>query len=295
MKVPDKKYLLIFIAFGVALVIWLHSILSAEQSTVISISVQYVNLSTDFSVSQLPSKAKFRVDGSGFNILKLKLSSFHLQYDASEISRNQTELNTKYFIISNVSYPGIHTIEPVIENLRIETEAVITASSAVELDFTSSASRQLFNDKRYRLMRERVEIKGPERFVLSVASVKTQPIYPGMLSKNKITLNLVTPLKQVELVDKSVDIIQFDEQSSSRVITRIRISSDSGIDFFPSELTVRISGLSSFVNSVSAGDIKAELIMAEEKNGEIPIRISAPPEVEVLDYSPQRVSRLVND
>jgi len=295
MKLIHKKSWLLIIAFSISLIIWWHISLLKKQSVIISLPVQYINLPVEYQSFQMPVKAKFRVYGNGFNIIKLKLSSFQVKYDASEMKVGKSELDSKFFIINDFISLGISSIEPLVSNVSIETEALIKSSVPIELDFSSREARQQYNYNRFRLDMDEVDIKGPERYVRSVSSIKTQPVTESMLSKDTITLTLINPSKQIELAVPSVDIIRVDEQNVSRIISKVPVRSETGINFFPREITVRISGLASVINSLTQKDIKATLLLAEEKKGEIPINILAIPDVDILDYSPQKVTRISRD
>lgn len=290
MSLSNNKYWLLIIAFFLALLIRWHTTSLKTQTSIISLPIEYVNLPEDISLSNLPLKNRFKIVAKGYDIIKLKLSSYHVKYDASALDKEEQKLDKRYYLFDDLSDYNIGFLEPVFDDIQVDTPAIITSSVGVELTFANNESKQLFNDRMYKLIQEEVSIRGPENLVRSTPRIKTQPLTASMLSKSKISLSLIAPSKQIELLSTLVDLIRLDEQSITKVITKIRIDSEPGYDFFPRELTVRIRGITSLVNSVTNRDISAELVLSEQKDNEIPVSIKTPPDIEVLDYSPQKVS-----
>ncbi|MFO7659452.1 MAG: hypothetical protein R6V77_00910 [Candidatus Cloacimonadaceae bacterium] len=290
MNFNKYKYWLAAVALFLSLLIWCHTAASKVQTSIISLPIEYIDLPDDVLPSQLPAKNRFRVVAKGYDILKLKLSSYHVLFDASALSKDKQILDNRSYIYNDLSDYDIDLIEPFLEDIQVEKLATITSNVNVELIFADNESRQLFNDRMYKLIQDEVSIRGPERLVRLILSVKTQPVAASMLNKSKFSIPLDAPAKQIELLTPTVDIVRMDEQAVTRVITRVRINAQAGFDFFPRELTVRIRGVASLVNSLTNRDITAELVISEQKDNEIPVSIKTPPEVEILDFSPQKVT-----
>lgn len=290
MNLNSHKYLLAAVALLLSLLIWWHTAATRVQTSIVFLPIEYINLPDGILISQLPAKNRFRIVAKGYDILKLKLSSYHVQFEASALSKDNQILDNRFYIFNDLTEYNIDLIEPFLDNIQVETLPTITSNVNVELNFANNESRQLFNDRMYKLIQNEINIRGPERLVRSILSVKTQPVSASMLNKSKISISLVAPAKQIELLTPSVDIVRMDEQAVTRVITRVRINAQAGYDFFPRELTVRIRGLASLVNSLNNRDITAELVVSEQKDNEIPVSIKTPADIEVLDYSPQKVT-----
>lgn len=225
----------------------------------------------------------------GYEILKVRLSGFHVQYDGTQLNSKNRKMDSRFYLLSSLP-DNIDLIEPVLDEIPVETMSTISSNVNIELIFANNESRKLFDDRMYKLIQDEVTIRGPDRLVRSIGSVKTQTVTASMLNKAKINIALIPPNKQIELISQTVDLIRMDEQTITKVITRIKITPETGYDFFPKELTVRISGVTSIVNSVTNRDIKAELIVSELKDNEIPIGVKSTAEIEILDYSPQKVT-----
>jgi len=286
----NSKYWLMITAITISLLIWFHYTASQKQTAIITLPIEYINLSDDLSSAQLPEKSRFRIVANGYDILKLILSGSQIQYDGTQLSSKNQKLDSRYYLLSDVFDNHIDLIEPILDEIPIETMSTISANVIVELNFANNESRQLFGDRMYKLLQNDVTIRGPESLVRSISSVKTQPITATMLNKAKINLALTPPNKQIELLTPSIDLVRMDEQTITKVITRIKINPETGYDFFPKELTVRISGVASMVNSVTSKDIRTELVVAEQRDNQIPVNVKAPSEIEILDFSPQKVT-----
>jgi len=272
-------------------VIWVQTKFMMEQTSTISLPIRYKNQNEQTSPSHFPSKASFKVNGRGLDIVRLKLFHVYAQY-ISPINNNEDNIVIDNFELSLPYNVSIIAIEPANNDAVTLSEPMINYNVNVVLDFADSKTRNAFNKMSYKLSNDKVEILLPQKLVDRINSLKTQPITTDMLKSDKIKLKLVYPYKNIELKSDSVYLLKVDKEIITKVISNIPIHSDKKIDFFPKDVSVRIRGNIDQIKLIKIDSIVASLFLEEEDDKQIPILISVPKEIEIVDYSPQKVTKL---
>jgi hypothetical protein len=278
------------ISLIVSLAIWVQIRLTSYQTATVKVQVRYTNLTDTLLANQLPERYRFRVRGKGLEIVKLRLSGAQAQYNALDIVNHDYPINP-----DKIQFDIPHTIK--LDYIEPEPE-IQTASqkrkpvryySEIELVFQDNDSRDFFYDNNYKLSVEKVEVSGSQN---TSRTVKTLPISRSLLSKNKPKIKLSSPVDGIFINPDAIEIVKADKQLLTRVISSVRIESQPNTDFYPKEITIRIRGNNESIRNLSISEISAVLLLAEEDNFQIPIRVSLPETIELLDYSPQFVSRV---
>jgi hypothetical protein len=278
------------ISLIVSLAIWVQIKLTSYHTATIKVQVRYTNLTDTLLANQLPERYRFRVRGKGLEIVKLRLSGAHAQYNALDIVNNDNPINP-----DKIQFDIPHTIKLDYIEPEPETPAIsqkkqpVRYYSEIELVFLDEESRDYFYDNIFKLSVEKVEVSGSHN---TFHSVKTLPISRSLLSKNKPRIRLSSPADGVLIHTDAIEIVKLDKLLLTRVLSNVPIESQSYIDFYPKEIAVRIRGNNELLKKISLSEISAVLLLDEEENYQIPIKVSLPENIELLDYSPQFVSRV---
>ncbi len=278
------------ISLIVSLAIWVQIRLTSYQTATVKVQVRYTNLTDTLLANQLPERYRFRVRGKGLEIVKLRLSDAQAQYNALDIVNPENPINPE-----KIQFDIPHTIK--LDYIEPEPEAQPASKkrqpvryyAEIELVFQDYESRDYFYDNNYKLSVEKVEVSGNYN---TSRTVKTLPISRSLLSKNKPRIKLSSPVDGILISSDAIEIVKADKQLLTRVISSVPIESQPNTDFYPKEITVRIRGNNESIKKLSISEISAVLLLAEEDNFQIPIRVSIPETIELLDYSPQFVSRI---
>lgn len=291
MKVQNSFWLII-VSILFTFVIWVQTKLTVEQTSTISLPIQYNNQTEETTLLNLPEKADFRVFGTGLNILKLKLFHVYAQYNKSPDNEDEYGITLDNFNTDLPFSVKIVSIEPLTNNTTRANDLLIISSVSIILNFEDSKSRDLFTKMNYRLSTDRVDVLLPQNLVKKVRSLKTQTISKDMLKSDTVKLKLIYPTNKIELKSEPVYLFRLDDEDITKVISNIPIQSNSDIDYFPKEVSVRIKGTIEEIKSISSGLISARLNSAEEQENQISIIIDAPKDIEIVDYSPQKVTKV---
>jgi hypothetical protein len=279
------------IALLLASIIWSLTMLLRIQESTIDFPVLYTNLPSHLTSAPLPSKVKFVLRGKGFNIVKAGLSNNSALYDASTITDKEfTPKATNFKLDLPASY-NITNLGPVELNMSGRNSNVVSKQVKLELSFANDSTREKFYRLGFSLLPNVVALRGLDNEIDLINGARTETITSELLDRQRPILKLITPSEHITVIPDFVELIALNKESITRVISSLPVDSDSGLDFFPRNITIRIAGNASIVNSLQKTDIRIYLAPEKEKQGQIPVEISLPKGVQLLDYSPEYVIR----
>ena len=88
---------------------------------------------------------------------------------------------------------------------------------------------------------------------------------------------------------KAIKISLLNDKNVNRVISGIAIESNMGKNFFPGEVTIKVSGPSEALAALDANTLKAELAPAPESDGSYKVSVSLPGDLSLEDITPSQV------
>jgi hypothetical protein len=287
----NSKLLLILFSVILAFFFWIQTVLIKEQQSTIKLPVIYTNKPVKIDQSELPTHARFNIKGRGFEILKLRFYNIQAKLDASEFLNLKSDLAKADYEINIPPNINVQVLGPVAQD-NASIQAVVATSSflPIEIDFDNDTTREYFYKMNFRLVQNKVEVRGAKNILENLQGIKTLPINYNNLKKNKFSLKLVSPSSDIVLGTEYVDVNKSNTYLVSKVISNVPIQTVPNYSIFPKEVTIRVRGQNEQIGVLTPEQIVATLRVKEEIKGQIPLQITLPPGIELLDYSPKFVT-----
>ncbi len=287
---------IILISIFLALFFWVQSILLKEQSTIIAFPVIVNNAPVGFvNSNNIPRKLDFRIRGLGYEIVKLRMSKISVLIDYRFFLNQEADLSTADYKINIPSTANVEVLGPVVQvGIKDDKSYGKILQLPVQIDFADDETRNLFYQRNFSLAVNTLNVRVSNSTEESVKYIETEPLHYDMLKKDKFRLRLVSPSSYIKLPNQYVEINRSSSQLVTKVISAIPIQDELNTSFFPSEVTVRIRGLSEVIEKVTPGKIRVSLKAHSKDDKEIPVSVSLPSNIELIDYSPKKVLRNVD-
>ena len=281
------------LAVGIACLFWVQTVLLKEHITVVKLPVVLANLPQQMTLTKLPASIPFQVKGRGFEILKLKLYHIQAEVDAHDMQSGSGSISQTEYKVNLPVYIHVEILGPVAsENLPFESDYLRKVSLPVQPDFADVEARTLFYEKNFRLRPDKVEVQGPENLLKTLHFIQTKPLTIGQLAHSSFKLKLVPPADDVLLSERIVDISQSSEQLVTRLYSQVPIQTDNGVSVFPVSVTIRVRGQAEALRNLTTDRITVRLRLTEAADNQIPLQIILPTGVELIEYTPEKVTRL---
>ncbi|HRY84089.1 MAG TPA: hypothetical protein P5533_05600 [Candidatus Cloacimonadota bacterium] len=286
-----REYLgLKIFAVALAFLLWIQANLMSEHRTVLNLPVQFRNAPKDVSIKQQQEKIPYLVEGRGIEILRFLISKTRITIDASKIKPGTDILALDDYRIDLPVGIDLKLIGPATgKEIAIEADSYEQKQVPVELSFSDNYTRREYLAKRYLIQPETLDIYGAGRILRNVQSIKTEEITRDLLSRGRFSLSLISPQPEVSMSVKAIKISLLNDKNVNRVISGIAIESNMGKNFFPGEVTIKVSGPSEALAALDANTLKAELAPAPESDGSYKVSVSLPGDLSLEDITPSQV------
>lgn len=278
-------------ALLVACFLWFQSVLLKEHQTIVKLPLEVINKSEQINLVDLPTTVEYKVKGAGFEILKLKLLRVSVQLDAKELRAGKNNLSTVNYRLTLPPSIHLELLEAVAnESSSIQTEYSRVVLLPVHLEFENPESRSQFYKKNYRVFPEKVEVRGTANALNKLIAISTQAIESNSLNSPISKIMLIVP-ESVVISPSVVEIRQSDTNYITRVMWKIPIQNEFGGIVFPITITVRVRGTVKAINDLTPQDISVKLSGESSKDGSMPLIVSVPKGIELIDYTPKTVNK----
>ena len=291
--INKSKLVLVLASALLAFFFWFQTVLIKEQQSMVKLPVVFINRPITVIQSDLPTHARFRVKGIGFEIIKLRFYNVQAVLDAKTLVDNKidiTQTDYKITLPANVNVQILGLVNDAGTTLKPEIST--NNYLPIEIAFENDAAKDFFYAQNFRLSQEKVEVKGSKSIIDTIERIQTQPITLEMLKKSKSTLNLMYPTDEIVLNPDKVEISKSSKYLITKVIPNVPIEKVQGYAFFPNEVTVRVRGMNTDLEALTPERVIITLKTQEETNNQIPLHITVPSGIEVIDYSPKLVSKM---
>jgi hypothetical protein len=282
-----SKYLYIFLALLLSVIIWCYSRLTVQQRTIIRIPIHYVNLNSADKIDVYPGKVRVGISGKGIDILKFIFSEKYAQYNAKDlITKKQMDHHKISIDVPNsiqVDFIEEDNNTTAVSNNPLLKQAAVD----VELAFADKESKSKFISGNYVVNPNKIILTGSD---IKISKVKTEPITLKMINNNKLKVSLIIPKNIISVDPKLVEIGRVDPELHTRVIHNILIKSESNISYYPKVVSAIIRGRSDVIKSLTTADFAA-LPVKDEETGKISLKIIHSIDCDIVDYSPKFLTK----
>ncbi len=200
-KIP--KAFIISLAF--AFLFWSLIKLSKEYKTIISFTVDYINIPQDKLIQKTPlDKIEIQIKGTGFRLLTLNFKRKTIHLDARNLrKKKQSEY---YFLIKNQTraiqnqITGNYVVDHILKDtIYLNLGTLISKKVPVinNLDFEYKLGFNLVNN--IKLTPDSIVVFGPESQINSLKSMQLEDIILKDISKD---IYKIATIKRPELLDK---------------------------------------------------------------------------------------------
>nr|MDK2850924.1 hypothetical protein [Candidatus Cloacimonadota bacterium] len=283
----DNLGLRLFALF-LAIILWMQSVLVAEQKSVVSLPLTLRDVPAGITLENIPKQVSFNVRGRGLDILRMMLNRPTVSIDASMITVNTDQLPLQDYTIDLPENIHVNLLGPSdSELINIQADVYHQKNVPIRLDFADLYTQNRFSELNYRIQPESVTIFGAKSRLQNISMILTQPIDQEILDAGRAELKLILPDEEVSLSEDSVTLSISGIQEATRVFADISIPAG----YIPSKVAVRLKAPAPILEQLTADDITVSVMDDPDEVGMYPIIIVVPEDVQVIAVTPDRVRK----
>ncbi|MEF3694702.1 MAG: hypothetical protein V3576_05070 [Candidatus Cloacimonadota bacterium] len=278
------------LALALATLLWLQSVLVSEHKAVVNLPIVLLNNPDDLSIKEQPESIPFLVQGKGIEIIKLALSDLKVSVDASQIRPGQDILSISNYTLNIPDNIDLVMVGPVgNEDIRISAETKREKRVPINLSFENEQVRQEFSRKSLQMSPEFVNIAGPSHLIDNIRSINTVELNRRHLGQASFKLELQMPSGNLSADVEEVRILVSSNQTITKVLNNVPIPEKPGMRFFPSRLTVKLSGDRQAVDSLRISSLRPELSQTPDQQGFYTVTVRVPDGITLVDVTPDKI------
>ncbi|MCD4650464.1 MAG: hypothetical protein K8S56_01555 [Candidatus Cloacimonetes bacterium] len=278
----------------IALFFWTQQRLLSPWTEEISIPLHIENIPEGLIILEQPAtEIPFIVEGSGMNLLKLKLAETYVRIDASEFKywNNLLKISRNDLVIpENIHIDKIQL--NLKRNLMLKLDRMGTVFRPVAAAYASKRDKNYFANRKLTFEPTRVRVEGPQSLLDTLASVKTIPISADQMQKGEKTLSL-QPLATPLMAKANKVRLKLNETvTKQRTISMIPINypRDMNMYIIPQKVTILVTGEEEQVQNLTKQSIRATVKPENMKTGKsAKIEFETPAGIKITEYSPEKV------
>lgn len=290
-KMLHHKTGLFILSVGIAITLWLFLTLYQTQIATIKVPISYTGSESVKSRSDFPASIIVKIRGRGFELLRIRLQGAQAEYD---LSHSNTETNSFMKNEVKLDLPSVLeviSLEPVSGAYMDSKESFSVKEVPVEFSFINKKAADDFIKMGFQAKLNTVQVSGNLVAIEKIKIIRTAKIDSRSLVENRnFYVKLILPSDDITLSSDSLLVIAKDISRSTKVFTNVSISSSDNQFFYPSSVTVRLKAASDKLLSIKQKDIQVQLDYTNEDNGIVPLKVSLPPDFELIDFTPRFVT-----
>lgn len=278
------------LALFIAVLLWLQSVLVSEHKAVVNLPIVLLNNPDNLSIKEQPESIPFLVQGKGIEILKLIMTDLKVSVDASQIRPGQDILSISDYTLNIPDNIDLVMIGPVgNEDIRISAETKREKRVPINLSFENEQVRLEFSRKSLQMSPEFVNISGPSHIIDNIRSLNTEDLGRRHLGQASFKVELSIPSNNISTDVEEVRILVSSNQIVTRVMNNIILPERPGQRFFPSRVTVKLSGDRQDLDSLRSSSIQTMLAPIADSQGFYTVSIQVPEGITLIDVTPDKV------
>lgn len=276
------------------LIIWaMQSLLKIHHKEIV-LPVSLINLEeTLIAADNSPREISFYVDGRGIDIYNLRKRNNYFEIDAKAFQKGDNEytVTDQHIVLEDLQYRGLITFH-LNRNVVFSFDRIAVKEIPVEKRYLTLEDEIYFNQRNASLSPNRVEIEGAQTLIQSISKITTAPLSEAAIASSDYIIELEMPEGVLGIRPDAVKVIMEAPVITTRTIPLIRIEfpADFNIRILPQYVTVKIEGVAARVQNIRPNMIRAYIQITPGYEYDFaPIRFEIPDDIELLEYTPQRV------
>ncbi|MBL1212770.1 MAG: YbbR-like domain-containing protein [Ignavibacteriae bacterium] len=299
----NKKIITIILIFIFSIVLWGSISLSKEYFTSLSLPIEFIDLSDDYSINtDRLKKVSVSLKGDGWSLLGLALKSklkFIIRPQDEEgrqviSSRNEIEQND--WLPSNVQ---VVEVQP--DVIEFDVEKISFKRVPIEKNISIQYKNDYGIISTISISPDSVDISGPESKIKNIEKIKTEFTEFNNVDKS-VSANV--PLEKIKSIEYYYNFtrVEFDVQKivdktfeNVEVETR-NVPSSKQLDLFPSKIRVVLRGGINVLGKIASENIKPYVTFNQALNdtlGAIIPTIDVPEFTEVIVIKPSKLDYII--
>jgi YbbR domain-containing protein len=269
-----------------ALLIWLQSVLVAEQKSVLNLPINLRFVPQNVTLENIPERIPFSVKGKGQDILKMWLFKPSVNIDASKIRPNTDILSLDDYSIDLPENVNVTFLGPASsDNIAIQADVFHQRVVPVILDFADDVSRSRMGDLRYSLDPDKVTIFGPKNRIKTITGIKTEAIGSAELAESQSKLSIILPQDDISVSESSVLLTISGAQEATKVFSNVLLPPG----YLPSRVAVKVQAERAVLDETSVLMIKAGISAEPDADGLYSVEIDLPEGLQLIAITPDKV------
>ncbi|MCD4828966.1 MAG: hypothetical protein K8R90_06005 [Candidatus Cloacimonetes bacterium] len=287
-------------AILIALFLWLQHMLLREQTAIIELPLELVQIPDSLTLAQEPTgNVSVIVTARGVDIMLLSTGNARLRLPAenSMQGRNTFPIGMQELVAPD--YVQTHEMEIRARHpFSFALDRLERVLKPVELNYASEEDRSWVARQIVSLEPDSIFVQGPASGLAQIENIQTVPLARKPTTDRTIELNLVSPSTLFQLGRENIGV----RLSHSEIITRdfnqitIRNPHEDRFAIFPGKVNLLVQGTREALAKLDRADISALLATdAPDSNGEIALRIETPSGYNLISYTPQTVQVIFHE
>ena len=282
-----------------ATLLWIQQMFLKTHSETIDIPIHLNQIPKNLIfIDETSSQLPVIIESRGLDLLVLKMSNIFFETDARNFRYGKNALNLSK---QNLVYPRHINIDiKKIGNNKenwIVLDRLVKKKKPIEIEYASAKDEEFFLSNKINNQEQRIELKGPMSIINKIKNVQTQKISKRMIKNGQITVFLIPPDKNVQLLKNQVVL----QVTPSRMITKtislipVKFPINQKITIIPQKVTVIVRGPIDIVDKLNNRSITASIdVQKIKKNDFVDINFELPPGIKLLDHTPQKIQVIKN-
>lgn len=286
------KISLFFLAFFIAVFIWIGIKLSQLQIETLDLEVSVKNTPTGLIPTHLePESIHLVIEGTGLDLVKLNFDKLSYYIDLKNTHYGKNYIPIRLDDLSFIKKRHLDIIQkPELRNILVVMDNMTSKSLKIRPTFADKASKKYFEEKLFALQQDEVSIKGPKKILAELYEVTTKPFNKKKHGKDAV-IKLNKPENDLIRMDfEKIKIVKLKSKTATKTFMNVAITHPSTMQIFPEYATIKLSANRGKLDTISTNDIKVYVDESDEKsNKNLPIKVVLPEDVKLLDQIPEKV------
>ena len=284
----------------IAMFLWVQQVLLKTHIQEIPVLILLNDIPDNLVLTEeTPIKVPVIIEARGMDLFILKLSNISFKVNAENFKYGKnvfkvTEQDLSYPERLDLNLKKIKTDK----GLSVLLDKLITKKKPIKILYASAKDEEFFLQYKILNPQQQVEIKGPSSIIKNIKRIKTRKISQRMVKDYKLTVSLVNPNENTNLLTNQVVF----EIMNIRIITRtislipIKYPENLNISIIPQKVSAMISGPEDIVSKLDNKIIIAYLNEFKiKKNNFVQVDFDLPAGVKLIEYTPHKIQIIHNE
>jgi len=284
----------------IAIFLWVQQVLLKTHIQEIPVLILLNDIPDNLVLTEETSiKVPVVIEARGMDLFILKLSNISFKVNAENFKYGKNEFKITE---QDLSYPerldlNLKKIKTD-KGLSVLLDKLITKKKPIKILYASAKDEEFFLQYKILNPQQQVEIKGPSSIIKNIKRIKTRKISQRMVKDYKLTVSLVNPNENTNLLTNQVVF----EIMNIRIITRtislipIKYPENLNISIIPQKVSAMISGPEDIVSKLDNKIIIAYLNEFKiKKNNFVQVDFDLPAGVKLIEYTPHKIQIIHNE